>query len=1054
MAGVAKRIGALVGAVCVAFVLWPSAPAAASTRPAPLELGVTGSAPAYPVGRPVTLHAVVTNRTPGACDLVDIADGQLHVLAGRRDGAALSPSFGRRLFNNGISGEIALHARAVGAGESVSFTVESQGSNAISAVTPQRDGAGLVAQWPVDTPGSYEFRLAYQVSPLAGARACAGSSNEVTVAFVVHGAVTPSGLPAWAVPSAVALTAALLLLALWLSRRARRRRRLATGTAVVLTAVLGLALVQARPAHAKVEFPGLPPDLTSTYADCVTSIIAFDPGLWSVVNGGPPPTIGIIEEKTTDSESVSKSGNTIIWWNARQTGTFQGDPGGAMINPCAELYHELIHAYDAANGTLTDRECDSTGILYDEVRATLKENQYRAAHPPLKQRTTYPVNGVARPLPDLNLLKQLGLIHGAGLDQLLDDFCFHAFPPKPRPSQIPFPSSAPRPTKRHCGAATCANSGGDPHLFTFDDAFYDFQAVGEFSAAISSTGDLAIQVRQAAVPGSRIVSVNSAVAVRVGATRLGFYRAEGATEIHRDGSPVQPPVGEATLPGGAAFERRFDPYSGDVYVVRWPDSTQVVVSADSRWGLSLSIAAASGRRGTMSGLLGDNDGDARNDLRASDGTRLALPPSAERLYHDFADAWRVTDATSLFDYAAGESTATFTDRTFPDRSVSVADLPAAVRAQAATACAALGVADPVVTDACVLDVALTGQPSFAAGAADGETGRLTGPKEPEPIAGPIGTIAIGGPVAVAAIAQPGESVRLVFSGTKGQKVSVEVVSSTLPDSCSPVTLRGSDGGALGSTCVIDGKGLIDALVLPVTGQYAIVVDPAGRDTGVSQLRLVTASDQAGTLTLGGSPATMTIGQAGATARLTFAGVAGDKVFVDVISSTLPDSCWPLSLRRPGDDVQIGIGCIIDNRGFVDGTVLPTTGLYSIVLDPPGTQTGITTVRLLAAADQVGAILLNGPAVTATISGPGAAARFSFAGTGGQRVIVEVTDATLPDECGGIALLNAEGARIAYGCIVDGKGTIASTTLPATGQYTVVLDPPERQTGRAQVRLRT
>ena len=44
---------------------------------------------------------------------------------------------------------------------------------------------------------------------------------------------------------------------------------------------------------------------------------------------------------------------------------------------------------------------------------------------------------------------------------------------------------------------------------------------------------------------------------------------------------------------------------------------------------------------------------------------VAIPARYDLLNHKFADAWRVTNATSLFDYATGTSTADFTDRSWP-----------------------------------------------------------------------------------------------------------------------------------------------------------------------------------------------------------------------------------------------------------------------------------------------------------------------------------------------------------------------------------------------------
>jgi hypothetical protein len=54
--------------------------------------------------------------------------------------------------------------------------------------------------------------------------------------------------------------------------------------------------------------------------------------------------------------------------------------------------------------------------------------------------------------------------------------------------------------------------------------------------------------------------------------------------------------------------------------------------------------------------------------------------SAEREYlsfltRDFAEDWRVTDQSTLFDYAIGMSTASYTDRSFPYEHIIVSDLP-------------------------------------------------------------------------------------------------------------------------------------------------------------------------------------------------------------------------------------------------------------------------------------------------------------------------------------------------------------------------------------------
>jgi hypothetical protein len=86
------------------------------------------------------------------------------------------------------------------------------------------------------------------------------------------------------------------------------------------------------------------------------------------------------------------------------------------------------------------------------------------------------------------------------------------------------------------------------------------------------------------------------------------------------------------------------------------------------------------------------------------------------LNEKFADAWRVTDKSSLFDYAAGMSTADFTLADWP-KDKPPCELPRekpvepATREQAVEACKI--VRDKNRFENCVFDVMATGEPGFA-----------------------------------------------------------------------------------------------------------------------------------------------------------------------------------------------------------------------------------------------------------------------------------------------------------------------------------------------------
>jgi hypothetical protein len=177
------------------------------------------------------------------------------------------------------------------------------------------------------------------------------------------------------------------------------------------------------------------------------------------------------------------------------------------------------------------------------------------------------------------------------------------------------------------------------------------------------------------------------------------------------------------------------------------------------------------------------------------------------------------------------------------------------------------------------------------------------------------------------------------------------------------------------------------------------------------------------------------------------------VFVDVGSSTLPTQCGLIRVYAPNDYGLSG-GCVVDGKGYVDRTVLPTTGTYRIVIDPDVRNTGQAEVRLATITDQQTPITVNGPAVAAAVGQPGAISTLSFAGTAGEKVKVTVTAATLQDECGVVGLVAPGGNVLTFGCIVGGTGSVDVTTLPTTGQYRIVIDPHAYNTGTAQVRLQT
>lgn len=265
-----------------------------------------------------------------------------------------------------------------------------------------------------------------------------------------------------------------------------------------------------------------------------------------------------------------------------------------------------------------------------------------------------------------------------------------------------------------------AQTFGDPHMLTFDNRFLSVQSVGEFVLARSTEDDFEVQARFAEINDT--LSANAALAMNVAGDRVGLYARDGEPpQIRVNGEVVNFGSGELfsyRLPNGGSVS-----LGGGMAGVVWPTGEVVqarLVQQGSGFAAlvgNVNVLVPLERSGKMEGLLGNYDGDPGNDLRTRGGT-LLFDPSPAKLHLEFVHSWRVSQSESLFDYEAGESTATFTDLEAPRGYITPEDLEPSVRDNAESICEGEGIQDPRILAACILDVGATGDDIWAVVAAD------------------------------------------------------------------------------------------------------------------------------------------------------------------------------------------------------------------------------------------------------------------------------------------------------------------------------------------------
>lgn len=296
---------------------------------------------------------------------------------------------------------------------------------------------------------------------------------------------------------------------------------------------------------------------------------------------------------------------------------------------------------------------------------------------------------------------------------------------------------------------------------------------------------------------------------------------------------------------------------------------------------------------------------------------------------------------------------------------------------------------------------------------------------------------------------PGQTTDVDFTGTAGQTVTVAATGQSgvyWSGSGSPWTVTEPDGATtLWSGWTGTGAMMVTS-TLPESGTYDMHLTTIGGGTGAGggSMTFVYSPLVTSTISMGTMVAVSTT-LPGQMQNITFSGTAGQTIFLTAASQA--DFWWhgsgvPVTLISPSGT---SLGTIYTgNAPYLITSTLPATGTYTIQIRPATAQSGYTGSANLVLDQPLAGTIAVGSPYSASVALPGQYVDLSYSGTAGQTIAVTASAQSGVYWNGSgtpFYLISPTGTVMSSGWSGTGSYSIPSTTLPATGTYTIELRPP-------------
>ncbi|MFF7717534.1 RHS repeat-associated core domain-containing protein [Streptomyces sp. NPDC007988] len=300
-----------------------------------------------------------------------------------------------------------------------------------------------------------------------------------------------------------------------------------------------------------------------------------------------------------------------------------------------------------------------------------------------------------------------------------------------------------------------------------------------------------------------------------------------------------------------------------------------------------------------------------------------------------------------------------------------------------------------------------------------------------------------------AVTTPGNRAQILFDADAGDDIGFGFTNSTFNGAVT-LELYDPEGNKVGGNGSVSGAaGDWEVQGLPLNGTYSLILKPGTNNIGAAT---VTVSEPVpGALDRSGPTAEVQLARAGQDAHWSVTGTLGQALHVGIDATGMEGTSYVRLYDADGTQVASQfVGTV--KVAALEVASLPKSGQFTVRFDPDKGATGTVKATASTYAD-AGVLDPEGPEASLAIARPGQSGIARFTAQAGERLSLGVSAAAFPSYIT-LQVRAPNGSAVGSSFTVPANSSAEwdSAALPATGTYTVVIDPQAVQTGNVKLTL--